>query len=163
MKPRRQLVQQLVLFAAVGFPISVLSPSCAHVGGGSPSSASSEGVRLTIRDHECMPIQETADSKKDADLIIDLEIANPSSVPVVVNLGAMQVVDAEGGAMKRRGSHQSRPLEVAAGGNESLTMHFQGARAHCCSSRLALNPTGVTVGDRALAVTPINFVPSCLF
>jgi hypothetical protein len=161
MQPRRRLVQQLVL--PVVFSISVVSASCAHLGGGSPSSTSSEGVRLTIRDHQCMQIQETTDSKKDADLSIDLEITNPSPVPVVVNLGAMQVVDSEGGDMKRRGIRQRRPLEVAAGGNQSFTMHFVGAHAHCCSSRLALNPTGVTVGERALAVTPISFVPSCLF
>jgi len=163
MKPGRQLVQRLFLFAAGALSISVLSPSCAHVMGGAPTGSSSEGVRFTIRDYECKPIQETTDSRKDADLIIDLEIANSSSAPVVVNRGAMQVVDAEGGAMRRRGLRQTEPLEVAAGSNQTLTVHFLGSRGHCCSSRLSLNPSGVTWGDRPLTVTSIDFVPSCLF
>ena len=163
MKPRHRVVRLLLCFAPVVLSVPVLSPSCAHLGNGTASSASPEGVRFTIRDHECMQLAETSSSKKDADLIIDLEITNPSSIPVVVSPGAMQVVDAEGGGMKRRGWRQKQPVEVAAGGNQSLTMHFVGAGAHCCSSRLALSPTGVTMGQRTLAVTPITFVPSCLF
>jgi hypothetical protein len=44
-----------------------------------------------------------------------------------------------------------------------MEMHFLGSPEHCCSSRLALDPSGVTMGDRAVAMQPISFVPACLY
>lgn len=163
MKMSHQSVQRLAFSAAALLTIAALVASCAHMFKEPPSNVSSEGVRLTIRDYECTQITETTDPNQGADLSVDIEISNQSPAPLVVRTGAMQVVDAEGGSMSRRGWSQKAPVQVAAGSNQSLTMHFLGASKHCCSSRLALNPTGVTVGDRALSVAPINFVPACLF
>ena len=156
-------MQRVVLSAAAALSIATPTAGCAHFPDSAPSGASSEGVRLTIQDFECLQIAETADPKKGADLVIALEINNQSTVPLVVRPGAMQVVDSEGGAMTRRGWSQKGPVQVAPGSNKNVTMHFLGSPKHCCSSRLSLNPSGVTVGDRTLAVAPINFVPACLF
>ena len=163
MKTSRQSMQRLVLSAAAVLPIAALVASCAHFLDTGPSNVSPEGVRLTIRDFECLQGDPTGDPKQGADLVIDMEIQNRSATPLVVPTGAMQVVDAEGGSMTRRGWNQKTPVQVASGGNQSLTMHFVGSARHCCSSRLSLKPSGVTVGDRTLAVAPIDFVPPCLF
>jgi hypothetical protein len=163
MKTSRQSMQWLVLSAAAVLAIGVLVASCAHFLDAGPSNVSPEGVRLTIRDFECVQSDPTADSKQGADLVVNLEIQNRSSTPLVVPTGAMHVVDAEGGSMTRRGWSQKAPVQVASGKNQSLTMHFLGSTKHCCSSRLSLTPSGVTVGDRTLAVAPIDFVPPCLF
>ncbi len=163
MKTSRQSMQRLVLSAAAVLPIAALVASCAHFLDTAPSNVSPEGVRFTIRDFECLQGDPTGDPKQGADLVIDMEIQNRSSTPLVVPTGAMQVVDAEGGSMRRRGWNQKAPVQVASGGNQSLTMHFLGSTRHCCSSRLSLKPSGVTVGDRTLAVGPIDFVPPCLF
>jgi len=163
MKSSRQSMQRLVLSTAAALSIAALVTGCAHLPDTAPSGASSEGVRLTIRDFECLQVTETTDPKRGADLVIDLEIRNQSPIPLVVRTGAMQVVDSEGGSMTRRGWSQKGPVQVASGSNQSLTMHFLGSAKHCCSSRLSLHPSGVTVGDRTLAVAPINFVPACLF
>lgn len=156
-------MQRLVLSTAAALSIASPLASCAHYPDSSPSGASSEGVRLTIHDFECLQISEATDPKKGADLVIALEINNQSPVPLVVRPGAMQVVDSEGGSMTRRGWSQKEAVQVAPGSNKNVTMHFLGAPKHCCSARLSLNPSGVTVGDRTLAVAPINFVPACLF
>jgi hypothetical protein len=148
-------------FYAAAFLASVfLVAGCAHFFSAGPSHVSPEGVRVTIRDFECQQVPET---EKGADLVVDMEISNKSPDPLVVRTGAMQIVDAEGGSMARRGWNQKGPIQVAPGNNKSLTMHFLGPQMHCCSSRLSLDPTGVTVGDRTLAMTPIDFVPECLF
>ena len=153
-------VQRFALYAAGVLAIASLVTGCAHFFSAGPSHVSPEGVRVTIRDFECQQVPET---EKGADLVVDLEISNKSAVPLVVRTGAMQVVDAEGGSMTRRGWNQKGPIQVAPGSNHSVTMHFLGSQMHCCSSRLSLDPTGVTVGDRTLAMTPIDFVPECLF
>ena len=153
----------LVIYTAATLSIAAPFTGCAHLSDSAPSGASSEGVRMTIRAFECLQIAETSDSKKGADLVIDLEIHNQSPVPLVVRTGAMQVVDSEGGSMTRRGWSQKEPVQVAPGSNRNVTMHFLGSARHCCSASLSLNPSGVTVGDRSLAVTPIKFVPACLF
>jgi hypothetical protein len=163
MNANRKAMQRLVLSAAAVLPIAALLASCAHFVAPAPGNVSPEGVRLTIRDFECSEVAETTDSKKTADLLIDLEISNQSPVPLVVGTGAMQVVDAEGGSMTRRGWRQKEPVQVAAGSRQSLTMHFLGSTRHCCSSRLSLTPSGVTVGERTLALGSIDFVPACLF
>jgi hypothetical protein len=156
-------MHRLVLSAAAVLPIAALVASCAHFLDAGPSNVSPEGVRLTIRDFECLQGDPAGDPKQGADLVVNLEIQNKSSAPLVVPTGAMQVVDAEGGSMTRRGWSQKAPVQVASGSNQSLTMHFLGTTRHCCSSRLSLKPSGVTVGERTLAVGPIDFVPPCLF
>jgi hypothetical protein len=153
-------VQRLVFCLAAVLAIASLVAGCAHVFSAGPSHVTPEGVRVTIRDFECRQVSET---EKGADLVVDMEISNKSAVPLVVRAGAMQIVDAEGGSMARRGWSQKGPIQVAPGSNQSLTMHFLGPQTHCCSSRLSLDPTGVTAGDRTLAMTPIDFVPECLF
>jgi len=163
MKTSRRSMQRLVLSAAAVLPIAALVASCAHFFDAGPSNVSPEGVRLTIRDFECVQGDPAADPKQGADLVVNLEIQNRSSTPLVVPTGAMQVVDAEGGSMTRRGWNQKAPVQVASGSNQSLTMHFLGSTRHCCSSRLSLKPSGVTVGDRTLALGSIDFVPACLF
>jgi len=163
MKTRHRVLHRS-FFTAIGIlATSALIAGCAHLFGAPPSNASAEGVRVTIRQQECMPSPQASDPSKAADLVIGVEIHNPSPAPVVVQRGAMRVIDAEGGAMTRRGTAQTAPLQVAAGGDERLEMHFLGSAEHCCSSRLALDPSGVTSGDRALAIGRIPFVPACLF
>ena len=159
----RKSLQRFALHAAALLPIVSLAAGCAHFSSTGPSNVSPEGVRVTIRNFECVQGPDAEDPHQGADLIVDLEISNKSSVPLVVRTGAMQVVDAEGGSMERRGWNQKTPVQVASGRNQSLTMHFLGSQKHCCSSRLSLDPTGVTVGDRTLAMAPIDFVPECLF
>jgi len=163
MTPDRKSMQRLVLYVAVILPITALVAGCAHFFKAGPSNVSPEGVRLTIRDFQCLQVPETGEPHQGADLVVDLEISNQSAVPLVVRTGAMQVVDAEGGSMARRGWNQKEPVQVDSGRNQNLTMHFLGSPKHCCSSRLALTPSGVTVGERALAMAPITFVPECLF
>lgn len=159
----RKSLQRFGLYAAASLSVVPLVAGCAHFLTAGPSHVSPEGVRVTIRDFECQQVPETTDPHQGADLVVEMEISNKSAVPLVVRTGAMQVVDAEGGSMARRGWNQKGPIQVAPGGNHSLSMHFLGSQKHCCSSRLSLDPTGVTVGDRTLAMTPIDFVPECLF
>ena len=160
MAPGHKSIQRLVFSAAAVLAIVSLVAGCAHFFSAAPSHVSPEGVRVTIRDFECQQVPET---EKGADLVVDMEISNKSAVPLVVRTGAMQIVDPEGGAMTRRGWNQKGPIQVAPGSNQTLTMHFLGPQMHCCSSRLSLDPTGVMVGDRTLAMAPIDFVPECLF
>jgi hypothetical protein len=163
MRSARKSTDWLVLCAAAVLPIIALGAGCAHFFSAGPSNVSPEGVRLTIRNYECLQVPETGDPHQGADLVVDMEINNQSDLPLVVRTGAMQVDDADGGSMARRGWNQKGPVQVDSGRNQKLTMHFVGSPKHCCSSRLALNPSGVTVGERTLAMTPINFVPECLF
>lgn len=149
------------LLSIVAF--AALVANCASTNVTRPSSASPEGVGVTIRDFECLPDKAASNPNEGADLVVNLEIRNPLAAPIVVQKGAMQVVDTEGGSMRRRGTSQRGPVEIAAGTSRRMEMHFLGSSKHCCSSRLALNASGVTVGDRAITLEPITFAPFCLF
>jgi hypothetical protein len=164
MKPGHRSRVWWLVAAAPLLSIGALVANCASSSRAlRAASASKEGVRVAIRDHECLPNRDPTGPNDEADLVVNLEIHNPLSTPVVIQKGAMQVVDTEGGIMRRRGTAQRAPVEIAAGASQQLEMHFLGSPDHCCSSRLALSPSGVTTRDRVISIQPIDFVPFCLF
>jgi hypothetical protein len=140
--------------------------ACTYLMTPAQSSASPEGVRLTVMNDECT-FESNGESNMDmglsdepANLVVALRIVNGAPAPVVLHGDAIHLLGADGARLgpQRHGTE----VVVPQGGRADVRIAFRAPVSLCCARGLALEASGgVTMESHPLALGPIDFEARC--
>ncbi len=128
---------------------------------GAPTQTS-EGVELAVARKHCDQTQDSDwDGEDLAELIVEVQVKNPTRAPIAIHRGDMRLLAPDGAALKTITWRADDPLYVASGETKSFDMRFMARGSLECGAPLQLDTRGAVTTDHHVLVTDrISFTPS---
>jgi hypothetical protein len=147
----------------VAVTLAIAGASCATLQppGRTSGGQSREGVAIAIARQHCSQTFEPSWTGRDlTEEILEIEIRNAASVPLMVRGDAFRLVTPGGAALRSLTWRASDPLPVAAGDTQILRLRFMGRAGLACEREMRLDADGgLRLAGRAISIGPVAFVP----
>jgi hypothetical protein len=122
-------------------------------------SISREGVQLAVVKQRCQQLSDPDQTEDLAELIVEVQVHNPTSVAATVRRGEFRLIGDDRFALKTSTGGASEPLTVAPGSDQSFELRFMARGAFECAKELRLDPGGGVISrDHPVDLPPVRFV-----
>ncbi len=161
-----QSLHRLSSSLRLGAVLLALGPAAACAGLTPPVRSSgvaksSDGIAVSVARQHCTQTTEPDWPGNDlVEEVLEVEVKNASAAPLAVHRDAFRLRTPDGGAIPTVTWRADEPIAVATGETRAFELRFMIRGSLECTREMRLDPdSGMSLGDHAVAVGTVDFVP----